>query len=1016
MILPAGVRQMCGQAYVEVEVAPAIDADGTPIAWGEAAWPEPEKHRTRLEAWHRKWGDRWAGPKDVVAGRRQGPGGGESPLALFYEVPDTNDISELLMHKMVKAGFSTMLRTAPEMQYKITRELSSRLDVNIPLVQNFARMLCKRTLQGRILPWLATQQGLVGYILSHSGSPEERQAMLRAAVRWVICQIIQKRQHSAPAYGHDDRIEQQDVWAQQDERDETSQRASPEPLKATTPRVSAKDRSAPEGREVPLSSAMTDTRETPAVRGPERCTAESPPPKATFLLGDQRKVYLERKRPDFLAVRIFYRCVSHLQKSHDSGKWAAVSPRTTPASSSSASAAPQTEPPSRRPYATGLRTPRSVPLKNPPPSTGLRSRLWWAASLSADQMEDDTESESEEHEEWNQVYYLGNGGPHEANAFVESLREAGEFSQPENVVTRVVNWPQTSVVCDVPSETEFSVVIYLRPASQAVEASAVASSASSWAQGDFDFAEHGITDAVATRLNSIQMRWSLLSSAYESQLEDLVSGNFDLSVLPPSGLSLDWDKHVVQAAATSLGLASNGDDWRHAYGAHSDSAATGAGLLPFTPRDQGDSSCKVGIEGAVWSALTDEEKDAAKQLGWREQADDNSWLEGETRLLGNEHRDGEKNAGSPQTPAHPSEPDAAPHKADDDVVVNQLHFGKRRANNSPDRPDLIAAGAAGTTVQLRLDVSEVAAHESNWLLIRIDVGTGCRDSNDPGAESDGTKLRALPHTQDQNARMHAAEPPSLSDMLAVVPAATPQRIEEEVRSCIIWSYRDIAERRLAARLAKRGERSAELAQAQVNAEMQVAERARVTALLDSGATAGDFDGVTLGELASAAATNLALEEWTVAARWFHRSILTALGQLYHSRMVAQEKRSEIPAEMVATVANAAVTTTTESTAVQSAASRSPAVEAARIADLLLGPPGANEDALLQHELGTVALVALSDIATKEIAPYISMARRIAMLLGVVALIIPAMFAVLVALITKALVIRDLDEWDSARMT
>lgn len=166
-ILPAGVREMCGQAYVELEVAPAIAPDGSPIAWSAAAWPEPAKHRMRLEAWHRKWGDRWAGPRSEI-GRGLGPGGGEAALALYFEVPDTNDISEMLMHKMYKAGFSTMLRKAPEMQYKVTKELAARLDVNIPLAQNFVRMLCKRTLEGQILPWLATRQGLMGYILSRS--------------------------------------------------------------------------------------------------------------------------------------------------------------------------------------------------------------------------------------------------------------------------------------------------------------------------------------------------------------------------------------------------------------------------------------------------------------------------------------------------------------------------------------------------------------------------------------------------------------------------------------------------------------------------------------------------------------------------------------------------------------------------------------------------------------------------------------------------------------------------------
>ena len=461
MILPAGVREMCGQAYVELEVAPACDKDGTPIAWSEAAWPEPAKHRTRLEPWHRKWGDRWASPRDVV-GRGLGPGGGESPLSLYYEVPDTNDISELLMHKMIKAGFSTMLRTAPELQYKITRELSSRLDVNIPLVQNFIRMLGKRTLQGRVLPWLAMQQGLAGYIISRSGSPDEREAMLRAAMRWMIRRIAHQTQRA-------DHSDDCDVAREQQHRgDWASQHMTPEPLTAAATPLSAVERQTPDtGTAFATTTPDTGTafaptterRETAGSAGLEGCSAATP--ESMFVLADRRTVCLDRKRPEFLGVRIFYRQpVNHLQESQHSDMWAAGSPGPAASSYPPAAVAPHTAPPpgrTRSQPTASLRTPRSEPLKAPPPSTGLRSRIWWAARAAAEQQqEDDAESDTED-EEWNAVYYLGHGGAREANAFVEKLREAGEFTHPGNVVTHVAKWPRTAVVCDVPSLSVYCV-------------------------------------------------------------------------------------------------------------------------------------------------------------------------------------------------------------------------------------------------------------------------------------------------------------------------------------------------------------------------------------------------------------------------------------------------------------------------------------------------------------------------------------------------------------------------------
>ena len=246
-------------------------------------------------------------------------------------------------------------------------------------------------------------------------------------------------------------------------------------------------------------------------------------------------------------------------------------------------------------------------------------------------------------------------------------------------------YTHNSIYCaeQVPPETEFTVEVYLRPAGvqhnmiHGIDGAAGANS--SLAQSGL---EHGYPDSAPTGLRSITMRWSLLSAAYESELEDLVLGDFDLSVLPRSALSLDWKDHAVQHAAMVLGLAPNGDDWRNAFGtlnaAEGDSVGDGAdaGPLQFSPRDQGDAS-KAGVEGAVWSALTTEEKEAAKLLGWREQADDRSWVEGAIRKVGTEHIHYEGALRSPHTPLRAPE---TAIKAEDSVVTNQLCFGKRRAS------------------------------------------------------------------------------------------------------------------------------------------------------------------------------------------------------------------------------------------------------------------------------------------------------------------------------------------------
>ena len=59
-------------------------------------------------------------------------------------------------------------RPLSDCRYKVTRELVERRDVNLPLAKDFLRTFCKRTLEGQVLPWLATRQGVAGYMLSRA--------------------------------------------------------------------------------------------------------------------------------------------------------------------------------------------------------------------------------------------------------------------------------------------------------------------------------------------------------------------------------------------------------------------------------------------------------------------------------------------------------------------------------------------------------------------------------------------------------------------------------------------------------------------------------------------------------------------------------------------------------------------------------------------------------------------------------------------------------------------------------
>lgn len=181
--------------------------------------------------------------------------------------------------------------------------------------------------------------------------------------------------------------------------------------------------------------------------------------------------------------------------------------------------------------------------------------------------------------------------------------------------------------------------------------------------------------------------------------------------------------------------------------------------------------------------------------------------------------------------------------------------------NSPDRAGELAAGAAGTSVRLRLDVSERGAHEPNWLLVQIDVGGGGTN----GSSQLATVSSAEPSSP--TARGVDAPPP-LTDLLAVIPAAAPTKLEAVLRKQLMQGYRYLAAQGPAARQARWGAGRDAEAEARQAAEAQQAagavELARVIVLLD-GDSVEELQGVKLGKLASAAATKLAEEEAHAAA-------------------------------------------------------------------------------------------------------------------------------------------------------
>jgi hypothetical protein len=152
MMLPAGVRELCGQAYVEVEVAAARSDAGEAVAWRDAAWPLPSvksaraRMKTRLSRELHRQGLKWGHTTQASAGKDHGESShtmGDG-CGLAYAVKDTQDISAMLHHRMIKDGLAQMLRVAPEVQHKIMAALVERKDVNLKAATAFLRALVRR--------------------------------------------------------------------------------------------------------------------------------------------------------------------------------------------------------------------------------------------------------------------------------------------------------------------------------------------------------------------------------------------------------------------------------------------------------------------------------------------------------------------------------------------------------------------------------------------------------------------------------------------------------------------------------------------------------------------------------------------------------------------------------------------------------------------------------------------------------------------------------------------------------
>ena len=798
-------------------------------------------------------------------------------------------------------------------------------DTNVTAATEFASTLVNRTLRSRVLPWLTTEQGLLGYVLSHGGTLEGRQSMARAATRWAIARLTE------PEHGGS-------------------------------------------GAAAGAQSSLVGLAE-PHRAGTEYVLEQSPHPP--------RPVSLRRRRPEFLGARIIYRRRRRESQPATDPADNGTPPNDPP--TASPAAAPNSERlPSRHHFSgTPTQTPTRSPMQNrqrtaPQTSTPARSRSWLPRTKSEppalSEPQEDLDAEPQEiEEEWSDVVYLGGGGEAEARAFAEELRARGELGagaasppradsdpplepepEPEpgcddgddglagsSVVdtgrgqVTVRPWHCNAATFTVPAETEFAVEVWLRPNALA----------------DPETAESTDTDGL---LEKVEMHWSLLSAQYDAELDDLVEGTFDLSVLTRPAPT-DWSDTAVQMAAACLNLDPNGADWTGDDDGRGDHRLEPTAI---TPRPNAPAP-KAGVEGASWEALSPQERRAARRLGWRKQADDGSWVEGEERLVG---------GGS--------------------AVSSRLCFSERRPRNSPDRPALLAAGAAGTCVQLRLDVEEEGAHEANWLLLQIDVdddrpSMGGGDAGTSEAPS-SSALTTPSRTALSDAAGGDEGPPPLSDLLAVLPAAAPAHLERVARQKLVESYRALAASSAESRQRRWGRPDPEREAAEAAAAAaDEAEQRRVATLLECGATVEELRGVGLGALARAGAGQLAKSEGEAAMRWAKRCAMGGMSSLWRSRMEPQPAPTAEEQQREAARA---------------------AEESERVGELLLDAPGGlSEELLMQREVGAVASIVLQGLVAKELAPYLTTAKRAAAMVGMLALVIPMLFGCLVALGTNELV-------------
>ena len=813
------------------------------------------------------------------------------------------------------------------MQAKFVEVVDKHKNTNEKKLRAFASTLANRALRGQVLPWLTTEQGLLGYVLSHGGTLEGRQSMARAATRWAISCLTE------PEHGGS-------------------------------------------GAAAAAQSSLVGLAE-PHRAGTEYVLDQSPHPP--------RPVSLRRRRPEFLGARIIYR---RRRESRPDPACNGTPPNDPP--TASPAAAPNSE---QLPRHRGLSgTPSQTPLqqrqRTAPQTTSpaqsrsgldfLRRTKSEAAGLSEPQVEADLNAEPQEiEEEWSDVVYLGGGGEAEARAFAEELRARGELGagaaspqradsdpppepepepEPEpgyddgddglagsSVDTgrgqvTVRPWHCNAATFTVPAETEFAVEVWLRPNALA----------------DPENAESTDTDGL---LEKVEMHWSLLSAQYDAELEDLVEGTFDLSVLSRPAPT-DWSDTAVQMAAACLNLDPNGADWMGDDDGRGDHRLEPTAIEARSPRLHNAPAPKAGVKDASWEALSPQERRAARRLGWRKQAKDGSWVEGEERLVG---------GGS--------------------ALSSRLCFSERRPRNSPDRPALLAAGAAGTCVKLRLDVEEEGAHEANWLLLQIDVDDDkpSAEGGDAGtSEAPSVALTTPSRTTLSDAAGGEEGPPPLSDLLAVLPAAAPAHLERVTRQKLVESYRALAVSSAESRQRRWGRPDPEREAAEAAAAAaDEAEQRRVATLLECGATAEELRGVGLGALARAGAGQLARSESEAAMRWAKRCAMGGMSSLWRSRMEPQ------PAPTAEEQQREAART---------------AEESERVGELLLDAPGGlSEELLMQREVGAVASIVLQGLVAKELAPYLTTAKRAAAVVGMLALLIPMLFGCLVALGTNELV-------------